>query len=157
MAKVEKDIHVNVPVARAYEIWTNFEAFPAFMRDIESIDQDGTKLHWVANVRGKREEWDAEITEQIPNQVVAWRSTSGVDNHGRVRFEEHGSGTHVYATIEYERGPLEAIGDTLTHAVANEVQKNLDDFKTYAEFGEPVIGRRTEDLDKRDANKPHMS
>ena len=147
MAKVEEDIHVDVPVARAYEIWSNFEASPAFMRDIESIDQDGTKLHWVAKVRGKREEWDAEITQQTPNQAIAWRSTSGVGNHGTVRLEEHGGGTHVYVTIEYERSPLEAVGDTLTHAVASEVQQNLDDFKTFAELGEPIIGRRTEDLE----------
>ena len=154
VAKVEKDVHVDVPVARAYEIWSTFEAFPAFMRNIESIDQDGSKLHWVATVRGKREEWDAEITEQTPNQVVAWRSTSGVENHGAVRFEEHEGGTHVYVTIEYHRNSLEAVGDTLTHAVASEVQQNLDDFKTYAEMGEPVIGRRTEDLDQGKAGWP---
>ena len=146
MAKVEKDIHVNVPIARAYEIWTNFEAFPNFMQNVTAIDQDGTKLHWIANVRGKREEWDAEITEQTENQLVAWKSTSGVENSGQVTFRPHENGTHVYVTIEYHRNPLEAVGDTLTHAVASEVEEDLKNFKTFAELGEPVIGRRKENL-----------
>ena len=148
VAKVEKDIHVNVPVGRAYEIWTNFEAFPNFMHNVEAIDQDGTKLHWIAKVRGRREEWDAEITDQTENRSVAWRSTSGVENHGSVRFVEHEGGTHVFVTIEYERNPLEAVGDTLTHAVAGEVQQDLENFKKFAELGEPVIGQRREDLEK---------
>jgi uncharacterized membrane protein len=147
VAKVEKDVHVNAPVARSYEIWTNFEAFPNFMKNVRSITQDGTKLHWVADVRGRREEWDAEITEQVPNELVSWKSTSGVQNNGSVRFKEHeGNSSHVYVTIEYERGPLEAVGDSLLHVVAKEVQEDLDNFKAYAELGEPVIGRRKENL-----------
>ncbi|MDP9355172.1 MAG: SRPBCC family protein [Chloroflexota bacterium] len=146
MAKVEKDIHVNVPVSRAYEIWTNFEAFPNFMQNVTAIDQAERQLHWIANIRGKREEWDAQITEMTPNQSVSWRSTSGTPNSGTVRFEPHEGGTHVFVTIEYERNPLEAVGDTLTQAVAREVQQDLDNFKYFAEMGEPVVGRREENL-----------
>ena len=148
MAKVEKDIHVDVPVERAYEIWTNFEAFPNFMHNVEAVDRAGKMLHWVANVRGKREEWDAEITDLTPNSSVAWRSTSGVPNSGSVKFAPHEDGTHVYVTIEYERNPLEAVGDTLTQAVAHEVEQDLENFKKFAELGEPIIGQRGEDLDK---------
>ncbi|MDP9364189.1 MAG: SRPBCC family protein [Chloroflexota bacterium] len=148
MAKVEKDIHVNVPVSRAYEIWTNFEGFPNFMHNVVSIDQDGTKLHWIANVRGRREEWDAEITDQTQDASVAWRSTAGVENHGSVRFAPHEGGTHVFVTIEYARNPLEAVSDTLTHAVSREVEQDLENFKKFAELGEPVIGQRREDLEK---------
>lgn len=118
------------------------------MRNIEAVDQDGTKLHWIAKVRDKREEWDAEITDQTPDRSVAWRSTAGVHNSGSVKFAPHEGGTHVYVTVEYERNPLEAVGDTLTHAVARDIEQDLENFKRFAELGEPVIGQRGEDLDK---------
>jgi len=146
VAKVEKDTLVKVPVSRAYEVWTNFEAFPNFMENVRSITQDGNTLHWVADIRGRREEWDAEITEQTPDRQVSWRSTSGVQNNGTVRFEPEGEGTRVHVAIEYERGPLEAVGDTLTQAVSREVERDLDNFKTYVEMDQPVIGRRAENL-----------
>ncbi|CAA9580386.1 MAG: hypothetical protein AVDCRST_MAG49-4693 [uncultured Thermomicrobiales bacterium] len=146
MAKVEKDTLIQVPVTRAYEIWTNFPAFPNFMKNVRSVDQDGKALHWIADVRGRREEWDAEITEQVADRLVSWKSTSGVQNNGTVRFEPEGEATRVHVTIEYERSPLEAVGDTLLHVVAREVTEDLDNFKRYAEMGEPVIGRRAETL-----------
>src|SRR5215207_3240659 len=78
MANIEKSIDVNVPVRTAYDQWTQFEEFPHFMEGIESVRQlDDKRLHWVASIAGKREEWDAEITEQTPDQRVAWTNTSG--------------------------------------------------------------------------------
>lgn len=117
------------------------------MHSIEAVDQDGTKLHWIAKVRGKREGWDAEITDQTPDRSVAWRSTAGAHTSGSVKFAPHEGGTHVYVTIEVERNPLEAVGDTLTHAVAHDIEQDLENFKRFAELGEPVIDQRGEDLD----------
>ena len=66
MAKIEESIEVEVPVQTAYNQWTQFEEFPTFMEGIEQVRQvDDTHLHWVAEVGGTREEWDAEITEQL--------------------------------------------------------------------------------------------
>ena len=72
MATIEHSIEVDVPVRVAYNQWTQFEEFPRFMEGIESVQQiDDTHLHWVAEIAGHREEWDAEITEQHPDHRVA--------------------------------------------------------------------------------------
>lgn len=75
---MEKYVDINVPVRTAYNQWTQFEEFPHFMEGIESVKQlDDTRLHWVANIGGGRKEWDARITDQIPDQRIAWRSEGG--------------------------------------------------------------------------------
>jgi uncharacterized membrane protein len=87
MPTIEQSIEVDVPVRTAYNQWTQFEEFPRFMDGIEEVRQlDDTHLHWVAEVGGKREEWDAEITEQRPDERIAWTSTSGKGNAGVVTF-----------------------------------------------------------------------
>ena len=75
MASIEQSIEVNVPVRTAYNQWTQFEEFPRFMDGVESVRQlDDKRLHWKATVAGKVKEWDAEITEQTPDQRIAWTS-----------------------------------------------------------------------------------
>ncbi|HWP11550.1 MAG TPA: SRPBCC family protein [Ramlibacter sp.] len=84
---VDESLEVNVPVSTAYNQWTQFAEFPRFMDSVQEVKQlDDTHLHWRASVAGKTKEWDAEITEQIPDQRIAWRSTSGVKNEGVVTF-----------------------------------------------------------------------
>src|SRR5438105_13302201 len=91
MPKLKRSIDVNVPVRVAYDQWTQFEDFPRFMEGVESVRQiDDKHLAWRAKVGGKTMEWTAEITEQRPDQVIAWRSTSGAKNEGYVRFESLG-------------------------------------------------------------------
>jgi uncharacterized membrane protein len=91
MARVTESIEVAVPVRTAYNQWTQFEEFPEFMEGVKEVRQlDDVRTHWVAEVAGKREEWDAEITEQRPDELVAWRSTSGTGNAGVVRFDRLG-------------------------------------------------------------------
>src|SRR3954454_8913601 len=92
MAEVSESIEVNVPVRAVYNQWTQFESFPNFMEGVQQVQQlDDTHLHWMAEVNGKTQEWDAEVTEQVPEQVVAWRSISGQQNSGRVTFESIGA------------------------------------------------------------------
>ena len=87
MASIEESVEVAVPVETAYNQWTQFEEFPRFMEGVESVRQiDDTHLHWVAKIAGKRVEWDAEITEQHPDERVAWKSTSGATHAGVVTF-----------------------------------------------------------------------
>ena len=88
MARVEESIEVNVPVSTAYNQWTQFEEFPEFMEGVESVKQiDDTHLRWVAEIGGKRHEWEAEITEQKPDRKIAWRAVDGHYNSGTVTFE----------------------------------------------------------------------
>src|SRR5918999_2274334 len=91
MSTIEQSIEVDAPLSTAYNQWTQFEEFPQFMDGVESVRQlDDTHLHWVAEFGGERHEWDAEITEQEPDRVVAWRARDGKYNSGRVRFEPLG-------------------------------------------------------------------
>jgi HSP20 family molecular chaperone IbpA/uncharacterized membrane protein len=88
MAKVERSIEVNVPLRVAYEKLNQFEEFPKFMKGVHSVHQlDDAHLHWRAEKDGHEMEWDAEITENIPEKCIAWRNTSGPHNEGRVEFE----------------------------------------------------------------------
>src|SRR5438067_13150163 len=76
-SSIVETIEVNVPVSTAYNQWTQFEQFPQFMASVHEIRQlDDKHLHWKANVAGEEKEWDVEITEQIPDKRIAWRSTS---------------------------------------------------------------------------------
>ena len=104
MATIEKSIDVGVPVSVAYGQWTQFEEFPQFMSGVKEVRQlDDTHVHWVAEIGGEVREWDAEIVEQKPDRVIAWRSVGGTPNAGRVEFEPIDRGTRI--TIEMEHEP----------------------------------------------------
>ena len=141
MATIEKSIEVGVPVSVAYDQWTQFEEFPEFMTGIVEVKQiDDAHLHWVADVQGEREEWDAEIVEQEPDRVIAWRSTSGVANHGRVEFEPIDSGTRVSVAMEYDpEGLKETIG-ALFGVDGNQVGNDLERFRELVEAREVPTG-----------------
>ena len=135
METVEKAIDVNVPVRTAYNQWTQFEEFPRFMEGVESVKQlDDTRLHWVANVGGERKEWQAKITEQIPDQRIAWRSEGGEFTAGTVSFQPLGSDrTRVTVRLHYEpHGFTEKIGDMLG-VVSRRVEGDLERFKDFIE------------------------
>ena len=85
MATIEKSIDVHVPVNVAYNQWTQFEEFPRFMEGVKEVRQlDDRRLLWRAEVGGKTKEWEAEISEQIPDARIAWHATGGAKNAGRV-------------------------------------------------------------------------
>ena len=87
MSKIQETVDVEVPVSTAYNQWTQFEDFPHFMEGVEAVEQlDDTHLHWKAEIGGKEVEWNAEITEQVPDKRIAWKSTSGARNAGVVTF-----------------------------------------------------------------------
>ena len=109
MQTVEKSIEVEAPLAQVYNQWTQFEQFPRFMEGVEQVKQlDDKRLHWVAEIGGRRKEWDAEIFEQVPDQKIAWRSTSGADNAGIVSFRRHGTESHAIVRRLRERGVIAA-------------------------------------------------
>jgi uncharacterized membrane protein len=135
MEKIEKSIEVAAPVRAVYNQWTQFEEFPRFMAGVKEVRQlDDTHLHWHAEIWGKDKEWDAEITEQVPDQVIAWRSTSGAPNAGSVRFEpvSH-ERTRVRLTMEYQpEGAVEKTGDAVG-VFSSRVQNSVEDFKKFIE------------------------
>lgn len=135
MSTVEKSIDVNVPVRTAYNQWTQFEDFPQFMEGVVEVRQlDDTHQHWCADIGGKRKEWDAQITEQVPDQRIAWRSTSGAPNGGVVTFHRlNDDTTRIMLQMEYDpEGITENIGDAVG-AVSRRVEGDLERFKDFIE------------------------
>jgi uncharacterized membrane protein len=135
MERIEKTVEVDCPVRTVYNQWTQFEDFPKFMAGVKSVRQlDDTRLHWQAEVWGKDKEWEAEITEQTPDQRISWRSTDGARNAGTVRFESLGPDrTLVRLAMAYEpEGVIENAGDMLG-AMDSQVKTSVEDFKKFIE------------------------
>ena len=135
MSTIEKSIDVHVPVQVAYNQWTQFEEFPRFMEGIEEVKQlDEKRLHWCANVGGKEKQWDATITEQAPDQRIAWRNTTGSTNAGVVTFHFiNDNTTRIMLQLEYEpEGVVENVGD-IVGVVSRRVQGDLQRFKEFIE------------------------
>jgi uncharacterized membrane protein len=141
MSTVTKSVDVNVPIRAAYDQWTQFEEFPRFMEGVKEVRQlDDTHLHWKAEIAGVTKEWDAEITEQHPDERVAWKSTSGAPNAGVVTFhrldDDH---TRVTLQLDVEPdGPIETVGDW-AGVLDRQVEEDLDRFsKHITGRGEPT-------------------
>lgn len=135
MESVQKSIEVDVPVTTAYNQWTQFEEFPRFMEGIKEVKQiDDAHLHWSGEIAGKDEQWDAEITAQVPDQRIAWRSINGATNAGIVTFHTVADDrTRIDLRIEYEpEGLIEKVGDALG-VVSRRVEGDLERFKEYVE------------------------
>ena len=147
MSRIVESIDVEVPVRVAYDQWTQFEQFPRFMDGVKRVQQlNDTTLEWTAEINGVERSWQAEISEQEPDQVVAWRSTSGAKNDGRISFESLG-GNRTRATLELEvepEGAIEKAGDALGF-VERQVEGDLRRFKEFIESrGTPTGGWRGE-------------
>jgi uncharacterized membrane protein len=131
MASVIKTVDVNVPVRTAYNQWTQFETFPHFMEGVDYVKQlDDERLHWRANIGGHVKEWDARITEQLPDERIAWCSTSGAENAGVVTFHRLSDDcTRITLQIDYDpEGFVEHVGDTLGF-VSRRMEGDLGRFK----------------------------
>lgn len=135
MEAIEKSIEVEVPVEVAYNQWTQFEEFPNFMEGVKEVRQlDDKRLHWKAQVAGKEKEWDAEIVQQIPDQNISWRSSSGTSTAGEVRFDKAPGGkTRITLVLTYEpEGVVEQVGGALG-AVSRRIEGDLKRFKDFIE------------------------
>ena len=135
MSVIEKSIEINVPVRAVYNQWTQFEEFPNFMEGVRQVKQiDDRHLHWKADIGGKEKEWDAEITEQIPDERIAWRSRDGAANAGVVTFHRlSDSKSKVMLQLEYDpEGFVEHAGDAVG-VVSQRILCDLERFKTFIE------------------------
>jgi uncharacterized membrane protein len=134
-SSIERSIEVNAPVRTVYNQWTQFEEFPRFMQGVQQVQQlDDKRLHWRAEIGFKDKEWDAEIVDQVPDQRVAWRSTSGAPNGGTVTFQPvDASRTRVTLRLDYDpQGVIENVGDTLG-VVSQRIEGDLERFKQFIE------------------------
>jgi len=133
---VEQSIEVNVPVSTAYNQWTQFEKFPEFMDGVTEVRQiDDTHLHWVAEIGGYAEEWDAEITEQTPDERIAWKATSGKKNAGVVTFHRlDDQRSKIVLQLDWESdGVIENVGAALGQD-DRQIKDDLARFKALVEL-----------------------
>ncbi|HWS32461.1 MAG TPA: SRPBCC family protein [Actinoplanes sp.] len=135
MSTVTEFVDVNVPIRTAYNQWTQFEEFPQFMEGVSEIRQlDDTHTHWKTEIAGVKREFDAEITEQLPDERVAWHTTGGEKQAGVVTFhrldDEH---TRVTVQMDFDpQGFVETAGDKLG-VVDRRVKGDLHRFKEFIE------------------------
>ncbi len=135
MSVIEKSIEINVPVKTAYNQWTQFEDFPRFMEGVEQVRQiDDKHLHWKASIGGTQNEWDAVITEQIPDQRISWMSQGGSKNGGVIIFSKVSENrSKLSLRLEYEaEGAVEKTGDAVG-VVSRRVEGDLQRFKDFIE------------------------
>src|SRR5688572_2392908 len=163
--KVEKSVTIDKPVEEVFRFWHNFENLPRFLNHLESVraisgqsassgqggpscqgDQSWKLSHWVARLpAGMKVEWDAEIINEAPNELIAWRSLEGapVPNAGSVRFERSpdGQGAEVKVAIEYAP-PVGKIGSLLAKFFGEDPEKRVaEDLRRFKQFMES--GRTT--------------
>jgi uncharacterized membrane protein len=136
MSTVEKSIDVDVPVSTAYNQWTQFESFPEFMDGVDRVDQlTPTTTHWATSIGGVHREFDAEITEQHPDERVAWTTVgSGPNQSGVVTFHPlTPTQTRVMLQLDFDpAGVVENVGDKFGF-VGRQVQGDLERFKMFIE------------------------
>lgn len=145
--RVRKSITVNRPADEVYGFWRNFENLPRFMKHLESVQMTGDRRsHWTAQApAGTTVEWDAETTEDRPNELIAWRSVEGADvpNAGVVRFvpAPGGRGTEVHVDLRYDP-PAGKLGKLVAKLFGEEPSQQVDGdlrrFKQVLEIGEVV-------------------
>jgi len=135
MSNVIETVDVAVPVRTAYNQWTQFEEFPRFMEGVEQISQvSDTLTHWKIKIGGVEREFDAEITEQRPDERVAWNSVDGASHAGVVTFHRLDQ-EHTRVTLQLDTAPegvVETLGDKLG-IVRHRAKGDMERFKHYIE------------------------
>ncbi len=146
METIEKSIEVNAPLSQVYNQWTQFEEFPKFMEGIEEIRQlTDTKMFWRAKVAGKQKEWNAEVTEQVPDKRISWRSLDGAPNSGTVSFAPlDANRTQVTLHMEWQpESAVEKIGE-IVGADSHRVEGDLKRFRDFIEKRQTATGAHRE-------------
>ena len=136
MSTVKETVEVDVPVRTAYNQWTQFEEFPNFMEGVEEVTQlDDRHNHWTTKIGGVRREFDTEIVDQLPDERITWRTTSGdTQQRGMVRFQSlDATHTRVELTMDLEpSGAAEKTADW-TGMIDRRVKGDMRRFKEFIE------------------------
>jgi uncharacterized membrane protein len=158
--EIQKDINIAARVERVYEFWSNVQNFPMFMTNVQEVRATGEGgSHWKVNgPAGVPVEWEAIITEQIPNKLLAWKSVEGasVANAGIVRFDRNDDGTtRLEVKLSYNP-PGGAIGHALAALLGADPKRQMDEdlvrMKTLIETGNPPHdAARPDDTRSREA------
>jgi uncharacterized membrane protein len=148
---LHKTINVNAPVEEVFAFWENFENFPRFMSHVREVKNRGNDLsHWVVDgPAGTTLEWDAVITQVVPNKVLAWKSMPGsaVGHAGIVHFGPgQDGGTQVDIQMSYNP-PAGAVGHAVASFFGSNPKQLMDEdlirFKSLLEQGKTTADGRT--------------
>jgi uncharacterized membrane protein len=133
MSSITESVDVDVPVRAAYDQWTQFESFPQFMEGVESVTQAGDAMtHWKIKIGPVEREFDARITEQHPDERIAWESVGGPRHAGVVTFEPLDA-THTRVTTQMETAP-EGIAEKAADAMGLLDRRAKGDMRRFKEF-----------------------
>jgi len=155
---IEKSVDVHAPVRTAYNQWTQFESFPKFMSGVDKIEQTTpTHTHWHTTIGGVSKEFDAEITEQHPDERVAWRSVSGAEHSGVVTFHRlDDQTTRVHLQMEYTPESLTEKAGTALGVVGHRIQGDLGRFKEFIESQGGETGAWRGEVDRAPQQGEHQ-
>ncbi len=135
METISASIDVNVPVHVAFQRWTQFEDFPRFIPDLRQVRQlDDRHVFWRAQVLGVPLEWSPEITQQITDELVVWKSTRGPRSAGYVEFDSlSAKSTRVTPQVSFDtEGVVPTLAD-LANAAPERLYAELEHYKRYLE------------------------
>ncbi|GAA0652292.1 SRPBCC family protein [Streptomyces thermocarboxydovorans] len=136
MSTVKETVDVEVPVGTAYNQWTLFEEFPHFMEGVEEVRQiDDRHNHWTTKIGGVRREFDTEIVDQLPDERITWRTTSGdVQQKGSVRFQRvDDSHTRVELVMDVEPSGIAEKAADMTGTIDRRIKGDMQRFKKFIE------------------------
>lgn len=129
---VDETVDVQAPIEIVYARFVSFETFPALMNGVDEVTRDGDRLRWRGSIGGQPREWSGEITEERPNERIAWRSTDGPQNDGSLSFERlDDSRTRVRMRQLHDPG----IDAPALQIIRREAQEDLARFKHHIETG----------------------
>ena len=152
MPTIEESIDVDVPIRTAYDQWTQFETFPQFMSGVDEVKQlDDKRSHWTTSIAGATREFDTEITEQHPDERVAWKATDGTKNAGVVTFHQlDAAKTRVMVQLDWEPDTLTAKVGAAVGADDHQVKVDLKRFKKFIEERGTETGAFRGDVPRKD-------
>lgn len=127
---IQKTLYIDAPVDQVYAFWSNYENFPLFMSHVREVeDLGGGRSRWsVSGPGGLPIEWSAVLTEQEPEEVIAWRSEAGsmLENAGIIRFATSGTGTRVNLRFCYHP-PAGGAGQAVAELLGTDPRAKLNE------------------------------
>ncbi|MEA2722651.1 MAG: hypothetical protein QOH59_422 [Gemmatimonadales bacterium] len=127
---IQKTLYIDAPIDQVYAFWSNYENFPLFMSHVREVeDLGGGRSHWrVSGPGGLPIEWSAVLTQQAPEEVIAWRSEAGsmLENAGIIRFAQAGTGTRVNLRFCYHP-PAGGAGEAVAQLLGSDPRAKLNE------------------------------
>jgi uncharacterized membrane protein len=133
-AAIRKSLQIGRPVSEVFRAWSNLDELPKYVHLVEDVWREGDRSHWILNLGGKKVEWEAEITQFLPDQAIGWKSVSGPKHTGRIDFSPLGNDTLIHITMNYAP-PMQAahLFAPITNQVEDHIEQAFRDFKAALE------------------------